>query len=141
MKSKKVKTKVKKKTKGQLIAEADKLFSLYIRISSADWRGYGKCYTCGKIEHYKKLQCGHFISRSSHNLRFDERNVRTQCVSCNVFKNGNYIEYTTRLQKERGYEFVEQLKKDGKKNKQFTVAELEDIITTYKKKVKEYDRD
>ncbi len=77
------------------------------------------------------MQCGHFISRASSTLRFDEKNARVQCVGCNVFKHGNYIEYTTRMIKEKGKRHVEMLKKKGKETKQFTEKDLQKIIDKY----------
>ena len=62
--------------------EADSWFSLYIRLKNSDWRGYTTCYTCGHVSHYKKgMQCGHFASRRFLNTRFDEENVRVQCLT------------------------------------------------------------
>lgn len=128
------------KTKKQKLKEkADKLFSLFIRLSGSDWRGYCQCYTCPKVDHYKKMQCGHFISRSSNKLRFDPRNARIQCIGCNVFKNGNYIEYTTRMIDEVGKKEVEKLKKEGKENCQFTEDMLREIIDENKKKLKDLE--
>lgn len=129
----------KKTNKQKLKDEADKYFSLYIRLKSCDWRGYVQCYTCDKIDHYKRMQCGHFVSRSSNLLRMDERNCRVQCPGCNVFKNGNYIEYTLRLIKEKGKKFVEKLREEGKQNHQFTEEELQEIVDKYKSKVKKLE--
>lgn len=95
-----------------------------------------RCYTCGKISYYKDgMQCGHFISRGNNTLRFSEDNCRVQCVGCNIFKNGNYIEFTLRLINEKGQRFVEGLRKKGKKTKQFTTKDLDKIIYKYKHKI------
>jgi len=130
--------KTKIKTKKQLKKDADDIFSLYIRLKYADWREYVVCYTCNKVAHYKDgMQCGHFVSRGNNTLRYSEDNARVQCVGCNVFKKGNYIEYTMRLIKEKGIEFVEGLRKKGKETHQFTEKELMGIINKYKKKIKQ----
>ena len=121
------------KTIKQLKKIADDVFSLYIRKKYADWRDYVVCYTCGKIAHYKDgMQCGHFVSRGNNSLRYSEDNCRVQCVGCNMFKKGNYIEYTLRLLEEKGQEFVEELRKKGKETHQFTYKELEEIINRYR---------
>ena len=127
----------KEKTKKQKNKdEADKWFSLYIRLSNADWRGYVQCYTCPKIAHYKDyMQNGHFISRKSSTLRFSESNCRVQCYACNVMLKGNYIKYTMRLIKEHGKRFVEKLIEKGKETHQFTEQELGEIANKYKEKV------
>lgn len=135
--------KTKKTTKQRAKDEADKWTSLYVRLNGSDWRGYCQCYTCDKVAHYKQMQCGHFISRSSSTLRYDERNLRIQCVGCNVYKSGNYIEYTMRLIKEKGKRHVEKLQSDGKIPHQFTEDELKEIAAKYKNKVlkmNNYDR-
>ena len=130
------------KTKKQKLKdEADKQFSLYIRLKNADWRGNCTCYTCGKVSLYNEgMQCGHFISRSSSTLRFDENNVRVQCVGCNIFKSGNYIEYTLRMIKEKGKKFVEKLKERGRGTHQFTEKELQEIVDKYKQKIKDIEK-
>lgn len=83
--------KLENKNKKQLKSTADKLFSEYIRNRYSDWRGYSKCYTCGKTLKIKEAQCGHFFSRGKMNTRYDEDNARIQCSGCNVFKHGNFF--------------------------------------------------
>ena len=75
------------KTISKLKKELDKWFSLYIRIRNSE-NGLAQCFTCGKVDHYKKLQCGHFQSRRCHSTRWNEQNCQVQCVSCNMFKSG-----------------------------------------------------
>ena len=131
-----MKKETKKTQKQKNKEEADKWFSLYIRLSNADWRGYVQCYTCQKIAHYKDgMQNGHFISRASSTLRFSEDNCRNQCYRCNIKLKGNYIKYTMRLIKENGKRYVEKLIEKGKETHQFTEKELEEIAKKYKEKV------
>jgi hypothetical protein len=68
-----------------------------------------KCVTCGSTEN---LQAGHFIKASQcyNYFNFDEQNVHAQCTKCNVFLDGNYIEYTLFMQREYGLEVVDELK-------------------------------
>lgn len=128
---------MKKTEKQKLKNKADQIFSEYIRLKYADWREFVACYTCGKCAHYKDgMQNGHFISRGSNTLRFSEDNCRPQCVGCNVFKNGNYIEFTRRMIDEVGIEKVDELRRLGKETKQFTEQDLKDIIETYTEKIK-----
>jgi hypothetical protein len=84
----------------ELIAECDTLFSKYIRLFYADKKGNVTCYTCDSILSHTTIQCGHYISRRSYFLRFDERNARPQCEICNCHKHGNLIEYGKRLEEE-----------------------------------------
>ena len=79
-----------KKSISKLKKELDKWFSLYIRLREATNEGIVQCFTCGKIDHYKKggMQCGHFQSRRHHATRWNEWNCQVQCVKCNMFEQG-----------------------------------------------------
>lgn len=83
-----------------LISDADAVYSRWLRLSSVDQNGYIRCYTCGWRKHLAHQQCGHYIKRGNLFLRFDPRNTRVQCYDCNITKQGNYIEFTKRLEKE-----------------------------------------
>ena len=102
---------MKKQRKLSLVKkEADKWFSLYIRLKYADWRGYVKCYTCSHTAEYNKgMQCGHFASRRHLSTRFDEENCRVQCMACNVFKRGNMNIFAEKLIKEKGADFISEI--------------------------------
>ena len=76
------------KSISKLKKELDKWFSLYIRLREATDEGICQCFTCGKVDHYKKLQCGHFQSRRCHSTRWNEQNCQVQCVKCNMFEQG-----------------------------------------------------
>jgi len=91
---------LKKKSISQLKKQADDLVSQFVRRSTADWKGYNSCFTCGITKHYKELQCGHYVSRTYNNLRWSLLNLRPQCYSCNVMKRGNMDEFAVRLEKE-----------------------------------------
>ncbi len=126
---------IKKQTKTQLKKKADTLFSQYIRQKYADWKGDVSCYTCGKVAPWKEMQCGHFIKRSNLSVRWDEENCRVQCAGCNVFKNGNYHEYTFRLLREIGEKGLKELEEKGRKMKQWRDADLVELIAVLKEKL------
>lgn len=65
--------------------------------------------------------------------RWDEENVRVQCVGCNVFKNGNYTEYSYRLLKEIGAKGLDKLMAKKKEIKQWSVKEIQEKIAYYEK--------
>ena len=114
---KKLKKKIKKKKKKlptitALKKKADQVFSWYIRRRDVNSKGYTKCVTCGKSDHWRNLQAGHYVSRTCLKLRYDERNVFCQCMPCNIFKKGNYDEYALYLINRFGVERLEGLKKD-----------------------------
>lgn len=122
--------KIKKPTVTQLKKKLDKVFSDYIR-----QRDGGRCYTCGSTQEWKYQQNGHFISRGKMSTRYDEQNCHCQCVSCNVFKNGNYPEYAAKLQDQYGDGIIKELNARGRAIKQFTVKELTELIEKYQKKI------
>ena len=99
----------KVKTIPQLVSELDKYFSVYIRTRDIDEFGITKCFTCGKIAHWRTLQNGHYISRSFFGVRWDEKNCAPQCVRCNIYREGNKPEYTTKLIEKYGIGILEEL--------------------------------
>lgn len=84
----------------ELVKEADDIFSKWLRLNDANENGFSTCYTCGHIGLWTTMQCGHYIKRGNLFLRFDTRNCRVQCEDCNVFNDGNYPEFTKRLEAE-----------------------------------------
>lgn len=85
---------------GDLIKDADALFSKWVRMSAADKNGIATCYTCGDQKRWQEQQCGHYISRSNLYLRWDLRNARVQCEICNCHKHGNMLAFGKRLELE-----------------------------------------
>lgn len=83
-----------------LIKVADDWFSKWIRLSNANKDGLVTCYTCDTILRWQDAQCGHYVKRGNLFLRFDPRNCRVQDKACNEYKDGNYAEYTKRLESE-----------------------------------------
>lgn len=126
-----MKKKAKAKSKSYWVKKLDSVFSIYIRKKYSDNFGMSYCYTCSKQSHYKDLQNGHYISRGNMATRWDEENCRSQCVSCNVFRNGNYVEYSTRLIEEIGLKKYKALIKKKYEIKQFSIKELQDLIKKY----------
>jgi len=115
--------------------KADKVFSEYIR-----QRDKGVCFTCGNKKRWQDQQCGHYISRQYNELRYDERNANAQCKYCNIFKKGNLDEYAIQLIRKFGINILEEFwKKKHFKNKIFKVPELEELIRTYKRRIKELE--
>lgn len=100
---------VKKVSVSKLIKELDKRFSLKTRLKYADKEGICTCYTCGHKAHYKKMQAGHYISRFYKKTRWDERNVRVQCVLCNLWKRGDSVPFRQKLVEEYGEKAVKEM--------------------------------
>lgn len=130
--------KERKKTSGQLQKILDALYSLYIRHKYSDENGYVSCYTCGKVKHYKELQCGHFISRKELATRYDERNTRVQCWGCNAkhLGNGMSVRFGEKLEQEYGKNIIQTLHKKAREIT--TNFPYEYWIEIYKEKLKKY---
>jgi hypothetical protein len=126
----------KKPTLSKLTKELDKVFSIYIRKKYADKDGIVACYTCGVRKPWKEQQCGHFVSRAHRSVRWEHKNVRVQCYACNVMRSGNLAEFTVRLQKECGGEFVDDLLRMKHHVVKFSTVELQNLIDWYKGQIK-----
>ena len=86
----------KKTKRKKLIEKLDKIFSVYIRRRKAV-NDISECFTCGKQDHWKKLQNGHFQSRKHYSTRWHELNCQVQCAGCNVFRYGEQYKFALNL--------------------------------------------
>lgn len=117
---------MKKPTRKSLIAKLDTVFSTYIR-RRYSMNDISKCVTCGKKDHWSKLQCGHFMSRKHMSTRWNEDNCQVQCAGCNVFRYGEQYIFSQYL----GNNLSEELYKQSKEICKFTDVELQDMIVHY----------
>lgn len=125
----------KVRSQAKLKKDLDKVFSLYIRQKYAKDNGESRCYTCGRVAHYKDLQNGHFVSRAHLATRYSEDNCRPQCVGCNIFGNGKTAVFASKLDSELGEGTVARLYREAQKiTKDFPYVEK---IAYYKEKLKE----
>lgn len=83
----------KKATVAQEVEKAAKLLQRLVRLKASDDNGYCACVTCGKIDHYKNMQGGHFIPRGRTILKLFEENIHPQCPHCNCWgmKQAHYV--------------------------------------------------
>lgn len=93
---------MQKPTISSLKSKLDNVFSEYIRKRDSDGDGMVKCVTCGKVMHWKQVDCGHFVSRAKLNTRWDERNASGQCKQCNGFAGGQQYLHGLALEKRWG---------------------------------------
>tara|TARA_R100001594_G_scaffold17072_2_gene34942 strand:+ start:3788 stop:4192 length:405 start_codon:yes stop_codon:yes gene_type:complete len=124
------------KSISKLKKELDKWFSLYIRLRYATAEGIAQCFTCGKIDHYKKLQCGHFQSRRHHATRWNEWNCQVQCVKCNMFEQGEQYRFGIYLEGKYGEGTSRELIVLSQTTVKKTRIEYEEDISYYKAIVK-----
>ena len=123
------------KTISKLKKELDKWFSLYIRLRTC-FNGMVQCFTCGKVGHYKKLQCGHFQSRKHHSTRWNEQNCQVQCVKCNMFGQGEQWKFGLKLNRKYGEGTSRELEEIARTTVKFMRIEIEENILYYKTLVK-----
>lgn len=123
---------MKKKTRSQLVKELDKVFSEYIRKRDADHNGNVSCFTCGKVAHWKEMQCGHFQSRKHYATRWDEQNCQVQDSGCNIFRSGEQFKFGINLDKKYGQGTAETLERMARFTIKFSNVELQEKIEYYK---------
>lgn len=122
----------KKPTRKSLITKLDKVFSEYIRRKDAK-NEIATCVTCGKKDHWKKLQNGHFMSRKHYATRWDEDNVGVQCSACNVFRDGEQYLFAKYL----GIEKADMLFAKSREAVKFPDWEIQEMIELYENKIKD----
>ena len=129
-----------KQTVTKLKKKLDAIFSKYIRLKQADHRGYVTCVTCGKDDHYKNMQCGHFVSRGKLATRYDETNCNVQCVGCNMFKAGEQYKHGRYIDLVHGQGTADKLMAKGNEICQMRTYDYEALITKYTMLVKELEK-
>ena len=133
-KRKKAKLKMDLMTLSDYVKLAQQVFNKFIRLRDAG----NVCISCQKKP--LKENAGHFYNANNHwSVRFDERNVHLQCEHCNTYLSGNLIYYRENLLKKIGIEEFENLSVEATKTRKFTIDELKEIISIYKKKIKELE--
>jgi len=121
----------KRTQRKKLVDKLDKVFSIYIRRRYAK-NDVAKCFTCGKQDHWKKLQNGHFQSRKHYSTRWDETNCQVQCAGCNVFKYGEQFVFGQNLDIKYGLGTSNDLYIKAKKTVKISTVELQEMIKHYK---------
>ena len=115
-----------------LKAEADRVFSRWVRISAASSFGLVTCVTCGRLDLWRNMDAGHFVSRRFNGLRFDEKNVHPQCHECNRFKHGNLKEYRKYLENRYGSGIFDYFKRRLREPTKLSDSFLQNVVSTYK---------
>ena len=99
----------REKSTSALTKELDALVSRSVRLQAMDKNEMVECYTCGQSKHYKKIQCGHFVTRYFRVTRWDRRNLRPQCFNCNIRLKGASLMFRRKLVLEYGEEVIKQM--------------------------------
>lgn len=120
----------KKSTRKRLIDKLDKIFSQYIRLRESKNHN-SECFTCGKVDHWKKLQNGHFMSRKHLSTRWDETNCQVQCAGCNVFRYGEQYKFSVGLNNKYGDGTADAMLQKSRETLKIDNTELEAKIKYY----------
>lgn len=125
----KAKRKFNSSDRSKLLKEAQTAFNAYIRARD------GKvCISCGYSGDGRIFHAGHYKSQGGNSsLRFDENNVHSQCVKCNMFLSGNLANYRISLIEKIGIDEVLKLE-TNKEHKKWTIDELKEIKAKYTEK-------
>ena len=127
-----------------LRAKALKSLQKLSRISAADEWGYCKCVSCGKLDHYKNMDGGHFIPKgSSSRWALEESNVNPQCKGCNGFsmKHGSVeAQYTLWMIDWVGKDQVEYMLATKNDPVKFYAADYREMIADWSEQIKAHER-
>ena len=124
----------KQKTLTKLKKDLDAIFSKFIRLRNAVDENC-TCVTCGKEDHYKRMQNGHFMSRRHASTRWDEDNCQVQCYSCNVMQQGKQYQYSLWLDANYYKGKADELLQKSYYTTKFDRVDYEEMIIKYKEKV------
>ena len=122
----------------ELVKELDKITSLIVRKKYADKNGLVYCYTSGVRQHWKQMDCGHYIKRRYLNTRWDFDNLRPQSKYDNQTLDGNMEVYDKKIRQELGNEKVEALWQKARSNNKISTIELKEMLKNYKEIEKRY---
>lgn len=127
---------LKDKSLASLIKEADTVFSKYIRQKYSTC-GYCQCFICDAKLKISEAQNGHYIDRNQMPTRYDEMNCRPVCEACNCYDTNHIQKFRIRLIYTIGSGQVEHLHVKARSLAKFMRHELQEIIDSYKQKIKE----
>jgi len=125
----------RKRKRSQIVKQLDSVFSQYIRLRAANLDGFTECVTCGKVDHWKKLQCGHFMSRRKYSTRwmaFPIPNCAPQCMACNMYAQGEQFKFSIYLDQTYGEGASDTLLLASNQIIKYSDQELIDMIDKYK---------
>ena len=103
---------------------------------SGDPDGNVPCYTCNKIAHWKELQAGHGLAGRNNGILFEEKVVKPQCVSCNLYAGGKPDEFHAKLVEEYGAEEFQRLVQQKHTPRRFSVSDLQEMRESYKERIR-----
>jgi len=127
-----------KRKRSAIVKELDKVFSQYIRLKAANLDGFAECVTCGKVDHWKKLQCGHFMSRRKYSTRWTAEpipNCAPQCYGCNIGRQGEQFKFSIYLDQTYGEGSADTLLRASNETIKYSDQDLLELIEEFKQKL------
>lgn len=118
-------TRIRKRSRSSIRLAKDKLWKVFKELVHR--RDNNTCVSCGARDlSGHNRHAGHFIPSAACGgfLRYDLRNVWTQCARCNMFLGGAGAEYTRSLERMFSRSFVDRIIQD----KQVTIQLNKDYI-------------
>lgn len=107
------------------------------RLQAADYYGRCACVSCGRVNHWKAMDGGHFISRVHNATLFEPANVNPQCPNCNRFPDGGTMgRYRGWIVKNYSRATLNKLERLKNTHVSFTRDELLDKLVTYRLQIK-----
>ena len=96
-----------------------------------------KCVSCGKVDHWTKLQGGHYVPRQHAGTRLLEENIHPQCERCNGYLRGNTTSYTVFMIDTYGPEFIRELESLRRAGHKWSRPDLLEQIAELKEREKQ----
>lgn len=129
----------KAQKRSTIVKKLDTIFSQFIRLRNADVNGNVQCVTCGKQDHWKKMQAGHFASRKHYSTRWDEINVQVQCVGCNVYRYGEQFKFSKWIDANYYKGMAEEIMLQANQVIKYSNQELLEMVNYFKVKVEKFN--
>jgi len=134
-----------KKPVSKLKKILDDVFAKWVKRNWSPDGIYVPCFTCGKSMTLGEgtTQAGHYISRTYSPVRYDENNVRPQCMyPCNAkhMGNGKPVEFERSLRLEVGDDVVDEMKERALDSWKWSRPWLVDKIEYYREQLKELEQ-
>jgi hypothetical protein len=136
------KPKKRQKSMAALVEDTAKLLQRLVRLKASDSNGFCQCVTCGKVDHYKNMQGGHFIERRKTSVKLIEENVNPQCEYCNQWgmkQASTVLIYNDWMIQMHGTDFVDDLKRQSRQVRKYSRGEVEDMAADFKARIQEQE--
>lgn len=112
------------------------IFSKFIRLRDAQpFTGLCKCFTCPRIKHWTKGDCGHGIPRQHKATKYHEKNNHFQCKHCNGFEGGRREVYKANVDKKYGEHTWDMMELASRQVCKMGKFEYDELAIHYKKEV------